>query len=196
MKTDRQIIRDDAVGRRKSLPPGELHRLGDAISRQVFNTTWFREASAVHCFFGVVEKGEVSTRKLLEGILSEGKTLVMPRMEGEEGRMGHYIVQDLNRLEINSRGIPEPADCPAASVRDIDLVLVPGLAADRAGNRIGFGKGYYDRFLSQQELTASSILLLPEVFLVETVPAEPHDVPVDAIATDTRLIDCHGYRNF
>lgn len=122
---------------------------------------------------------ETDIGPVLEKALLPGKCLLLPRCE-KNGGMTARVIRDLSCLRQGAYGIPEPTeDMPVFPVEDIDLILVPGLAFDAAGRRLGRGKGYYDRFL--QGFGGKTVgvcrCLLPQV------PVEPHDVIMDAVVT-------------
>ncbi|HET6803720.1 MAG TPA: 5-formyltetrahydrofolate cyclo-ligase, partial [Casimicrobiaceae bacterium] len=101
-------------------------------------------------------------------------------------------IVDLDRdVESGYRGIPEPrATCAAVALQTIDWVLTPGVGFDAAGRRLGYGGGYYDRLLPLLPRAASRVAGAFEVQLVDRVPAAPHDIGVDCIVTEQRIIDC------
>ncbi len=141
------------------------------------------ETVCVYLSFGK----EVATHALIRTALSE-KILLAPRIEGM-GLAWHHIKR-WEDLEAGPLGILEPNPDEAEQVYSPrpDLILVPGLAFDRAGHRIGFGRGYYDRFL----VTARGYKLgLAHDWQVNTtLPSEPHDIAVDAILTEKQLLSC------
>ena len=186
---DQGSLRKKLLKQRELLGDLELEKLGTLISEQVIRSAWYREANVIHCFSGTLSKGEVPTYRILKDIISTGKTLVMPKMTGIDGIMEHHRVRHPDDLVSGKWGIMEPEINAPVSVDDIDLVLVPGLAADGSGNRIGFGKGYYDRFLSEIP-GVKSLMLVPEAFVLEQVPVNDMDVPVKALATEKRTVVC------
>ena len=113
----------------------------------------------------------------------------MPRVTDDPGVMEHIRVNDLAALVEGIWGIKEPASGESVETDTIDLVFVPGLAADRKGNRIGYGKGYYDRFLASAP-NAIKIMLVPSLFILNHIPPQKHDVPVDLLVTETDIIIC------
>jgi 5-formyltetrahydrofolate cyclo-ligase len=187
---DRRSIRNRVLAGRRQMKKEELDRLGDLIAGQVLQAEWYRNAHCVHCFFGVTEKGEISTGRILADAIASGKVLVLPKVTGDDGGMNHVRVEDLSCLQPGPWDIPEPSGEDKVGPGDIDLVLVPGLAVDLHGNRIGYGKGYYDRFLAEAE-RAVKVMLVPERFVYERIPAEDHDVPVGFIVTESGIHTCN-----
>ncbi len=186
---NRQDIRKQVLAWRRQMEPEELERLGNLIASKILQSEWYQQAHCVHCFYGVTAKGEIPTVQIIQHAIDAGKVLAMPKVTDSEGGMIHTRVEDPGLLQPGPWGIPEPAGTEEVPVEDIDLILVPGLAADCSGNRIGYGKGYYDRFLGQAR-RAVKVMLVPEKFIFDQIPAEDHDVPVDLIVTDKRIHTC------
>lgn len=190
---NRDGLRQRLKKQREKFSKKELTELGNQIAEQLFQTAWYRNSQTIHCFAGSAEKGEISTGHLLAKILYDGKRLVMPRMTANPGEMEHFEVTDLTSLITNEWGIREPAGGASVVPGEIGLVLVPGLAVDRRGNRIGYGMGYYDRFLTS--VHGLNVMLVPGVFVLDDIPAEIHDVPVDGIVTEKQVIKCTSGNN-
>ncbi|HEY3321198.1 MAG TPA: 5-formyltetrahydrofolate cyclo-ligase [Planctomycetota bacterium] len=134
---------------------------------------------------------EVSTHGFMRACLDAGKTLALPRTEPSTRSIRALTITDLDRdLEISAFGFCEPkASLPEIPANQLDLVLVPGLAFDLKGNRLGRGAGYYDRFLAQPALSAATVALAFECQIVDEVPALRHDKAVQFIFTERRLIE-------
>jgi 5-formyltetrahydrofolate cyclo-ligase len=134
---------------------------------------------------------EWDTRLLLSTALAQGKTVAVPRVNQERRMLEIHAVCDAAReIAPGYRGIPEPrADCPPVAVATIDWVLVPGVAFDAEGRRVGYGGGYYDRLLPLLERSAARVAGAFELQFVERVPAAPHDTAVDAIVTERRTLE-------
>ncbi len=176
--------------RRHRMSRRELEHSGRRIANRVFHLEWYHQATYVHCFFGTPGKGEIPTVDILNHVIGSNKKLVMPRMTSISGTLEHYEVNDISSLVTNKMGIMEPSGGNRIRPEELDLILVPGLAADRQGNRIGYGKGCYDRFLA--ELPAvKTVMLLPASFVLDKVPKMPHDVSVRAVVTDKEVIYCN-----
>ncbi|MBP3192434.1 5-formyltetrahydrofolate cyclo-ligase [Natronogracilivirga saccharolytica] len=186
---DKDALRKKLLQQRTSMGALQLETLGRLISEQILRSSWYLEARVIHCFSGTISKGEVPTFKILKEIVGAGKTLVMPKVTKIPGVMEHHVVRDPEDLTSGNWGILEPANDNPVGVSEIDLVLVPGLAADRTGNRIGYGRGYYDRFLSEIPETRT-IMPVPEIFVLEHIPTEQGDVAVKALATENIVADC------
>lgn len=153
----------------------------ERLRAQILVHRWFQQAKTVMAYCAI--RPEVDLTAVLETILASGKTLVLPRCEGK-GVMTARVIKSLTELQRGGYGIMEPGkDTPEASGEDIDLVLVPGLAFDRACHRLGRGMGYYDRFLKEYRGKTMGICRS----LVPTVPVEPHDITLDAVVTAEQI---------
>ena len=134
---------------------------------------------------------EVATRDLIPQLLSLEKVILIPYCQGMDLRL--FRLRSLEELLPGTLGIPEPPPELQNDVQrrgrpeDIDLVLIPGLAFDRHGNRLGQGKGYYDRFLMSLRPAAFKLGLAFECQIVDDLPRTPHDAPVDAVLTEKML---------
>lgn len=132
---------------------------------------------------------EVATRPILERAWAGGKRVACPRVEWRPRGLASYEVTALDELSEGRRGLLEPDPDRTEPVEErFDLVLVPGLAFDRRGGRIGYGAGLYDRFLAGTG--ALKVALAYSLQVLDSVPVEPHDVPVDRILTEQESIVC------
>jgi 5-formyltetrahydrofolate cyclo-ligase len=133
---------------------------------------------------------EWDTRALLAAALARDKTVALPRVNSSTRMLDLCAVTRLERDVVPGyRGIPEPcAHCAPLDAASIDWVLVPGVAFDRDGRRIGYGGGFYDRLLPLLRADAHRVAGAFELQLVERVPAAPHDVAVGAIVTEAQSI--------
>ncbi len=118
--------------------------------------------------------------------LADGKRVVLPKVKGKELEL--FEILDVERdIAPGAWGIPEPRETRTARVEDIDLILVPGAAFDEQGNRIGYGAGFYDKLLPFYK--GRTVALAFELQMVSAVPAASHDVPIQKIITEKRVID-------
>ncbi len=132
--------------------------------------------------------GEPDLGPVLEAVLRMGKVLALPRCE-PDGSITARRVSDLSRLIPGVFGIREPDESAEQLLPEqVDLILVPGMAFDRAGGRLGRGKGCYDRFLTG--CSSRRIGICPADRLLAAVPMEPHDRYMDAVITDRETILC------
>lgn len=145
----------------------------------------YQEAQTVFCYIST--GSEVDTLWLVEEMLASGKTVCAPRCV-ENGIMYAHVMTSLDSLEEGVLGILHPAaDSPVINPEDIELAIVPCLSCDRRGYRLGYGGGYYDRYLATAPQAVKAVLCR-EGLLVATLPSEPHDVLSDLIVTDKEVI--------
>lgn len=139
-------------------------------------------------------RSEWDTHSLVAIALAEGKTVALPRVNGATRMLDLHEVRDVARdTAPGYRGILEPDPAlPRVDIRAIDWVLVPGVAFDAAGRRLGYGGGYYDRLLALMPKATPRVAGAFEVQLVPVVPAAPHDLVVDTLATESRLLTIAG----
>ena len=167
---------------------GQRRALGIGMAGQLTGWPLWQQARAVFAFCGGAR--EPDTRPILELALAAGKALYLPRVTGP-GRMEAVRVDKVEQLVPGAYGILEPpAGFPAADPESIDFILLPCLAAAADGTRLGWGGGYYDRFLAR--CAAPAAVLCPEALVAPFLPAEPHDRPAGWIVTERRILVCVG----
>ena len=194
----KQALREQLLARRRATRREALAELSQALCEALVAAPLWQEARGVAAFVGV--RKEVDTRPMLERTLAAGKQLWLPRVLGG-GEMGFWPCTALSELERGGMGLREPPmhgpACDALSpARGIDLILVPGLAFDLAGARIGFGKGHYDRSfaatLAEGGEQAPRVGVCPAAFIeaVGSIPLEPHDVRMTHVLSERGLERC------
>ncbi len=174
--------------RRRQLAPAWKASASQAIISRLEALPTFQQAQVIHTY--VAWRNEVGTHDLIRRLLQEGRRVAVPKVEPATGQLQHYFITAFSELQKGAFGILEPPLDPngLAAPSQFDLVLVPGLAFDRAGNRLGMGKGHYDRFLA--EVHAPKIALAYDFQLVEKLPVEAHDQRVNIIITEKNVITC------
>jgi 5-formyltetrahydrofolate cyclo-ligase len=178
-------LRATALERREALFPALREQFGYDILNRILATEQYREAKTVmaYCSFG----SEIDTSPFLHATLDHGKTLLLPKINRSAGLLDIYQVRNLDSDLLtgvwNIRE-PNPTICAPAIPSDLDLILVPGVAFDREGGRIGHGKGYYDKLLAQCPNTYK-IAAAFEAQIFDRVPMYPHDIPIDALITES-----------
>lgn len=161
-----------------------MMRRSEEIKRKVLELQEVRDARVIMLY---ASKGkEVRTDELISELLRVGKRVVLPKTEMREKGITPVEISDLEKdLIPGNYGIREPRDCARrVDPGEIDLVIVPGIAFDRNGNRLGRGAGYYDRFLSTIKGKVRIVALAYSFQIVERVPSSNSDVPVDIIVTE------------
>jgi 5-formyltetrahydrofolate cyclo-ligase len=150
-----------------------------------------RAAKNVALFWPILERHEVDLRALDQSLRARGASVAYPSIDPDTGEMVFRFVEDVARLEEAGYGFAEPAkDAPAAA--QLDAIVVPALAVDPTGHRIGYGAGYYDRTLPKYAPPALTLAVAYDWQLVAEVPATPSDVRVDWVVTDVRVLDARA----
>lgn len=158
-----------------------------AIARRVLNSGAFGQARVILGYAALPE--EIQTDGILRRVLAEGKALYLPRCLDGQGQMAFYRVQALDELESGSFGVREPSLSAPLYDWNTDgqaLCLVPGLCFDCKGYRLGYGKGYYDRFLAK--FRGVTMGLCYDDFLQDCLPTGDYDLPVQQIVTESRVL--------
>ena len=173
-----------------------MHQKSEAIRKQLFALDEFRAAGLVHFYISMGH--EVETLTMIQEAINLKKRVAVPVMQPENA--DHLRLFELfkdSSLIPGPRGTlqPHPDRVRPVGTNDIDLMMIPGVAFDRHGRRLGRGLGYFDRLLSQSfKKTAPVIGLAYELQLVENVPVTDQYKAVDKIITEARVIDCRADR--
>ena len=175
---------------RGKLPPKERQRAGMDAQERCLALEEFASARSVALYSPI--RNEVDTSLLLARALADGKRVYYPAVAGE--MLEFRRITDQSELICASFGICEPLpDAELSQPEDIDLFLVPGVAFDTEGRRIGYGKGFYDKALHNLEGRGRLIGLCYDFQLIDPIPGAPHDVLMDKVVTDRRVVDPRGY---
>ena len=177
-------IRRLALAGRRRLTPAERTSFGAAILEQVTALPEFADAPSVLATASI--HSEVPTMPLLEQVLAAGKVLLVPYV-AEDGALRASPVGSIDELEPGYRGIPEPRARLPVEAASAGLVIVPGVAFDEQGGRLGYGGGFFDGFLAAAG-ARPRVGLCFETQLVEQVPMAPHDERVHIVVTERRVI--------
>lgn len=186
----KERIRCAAHAARKNHAPGEIRRKSAAIRARLFRLPDYRKAKTV--MFYAAKDLEVQTldaiRLALKGnSKGKGKRVAVPLVKGD--KMDAIEIRSAKDLAPGAFGVPEPRRGKKIGPKEIDLVVVPGVAFDTNGNRVGYGKGFYDKYL-KKSVGARTVGLAYEFQIAPRVPAECHDVRVNFVITEKRTIKC------
>jgi len=174
---DKKRIRENYKKIRKNIPNKE--EKSEEIFNTIINDPLYQNANVIAFYNSTSD--EVDTHKLIEYSRSLGKTVLLPRTVSYD--LIFFAITNDTKYQKSEFGITEPIGGLVYSPEKIDLVIVPGIAFDKEGNRIGYGGGYYDRYLEWSK-RPSIALCFQEQILDETIPAEEYDMKVDIIQTD------------
>lgn len=194
--SEKQFLRRHLQERRALLSPEERTQAGERIVENVCASAWWKRASAIHVYCSVGT--EVPTNGLLHVALREGKRVIVPITPQKGTMLLHAEIFLTTRFEVGKYGIPVPtaetsSKCePTQILTGNDCVFVPLLGYDVFAHRIGYGAGYYDRFLEQfgTERGVRPLfigLAFGVQYIEEGIKAENHDIPLDGIMTEQLL---------
>lgn len=178
-------LRQSILARRRSLSALEAGASALTIQKVFISSAEFRRARTVGLYAPI--QNEVDTTEVFNEALASSRSVLYPVVRGECLEFRHVLAPD--SLCKGAYGILEPdTSCEICDPREADLIVVPGIAFDATGKRIGYGKGYYDRALHHLEGMGKLVGFCYDFQLVETIAGEPHDVTMDLLITDKRVI--------
>jgi 5,10-methenyltetrahydrofolate synthetase len=179
---DKQRLRHEMAAQRDAISDAERARIAANLTERLVRLPEYGDARSVLATMSI--GSEWSTRAFIEKARADGKAIVLPRISGSPKRLELHTVADLrNDLVPGIWNIPEPdpARCPRIQLDHVDFALVPALAADRQGFRLGYGAGYFDQLLAGRKARPWCVTALPRAFIVERLSHEAHDVAVDLV---------------
>jgi 5-formyltetrahydrofolate cyclo-ligase len=191
----KQTMREEAHARRRDQP--EKDELSDRICRTFAALPEYQAAKTALFYLDV--RAEVRTRHYLPTALGHGKRIVVPYCVAGELELFH--LEDMGELEVGMYKILEPradlrsVEAKRVAVEDLDIVMVPGVAFDRRGGRMGHGKGYYDKLLEHARADTPLVALAFECQLFPEIPMQSHDVFMDKIITELSVYEGRGRKN-
>ncbi len=173
---NKQELRSMIRERKRAMTPEEIQRRSDALRERFLRTDAYRQAKTIYGYLPYNQ--EVRTVPILEQALHDGKKVAVPKVYGDD--MKFIFLNDLTQVAKGYAGIPEPiADGPVA-MDETALVLMPGLAFDPQGRRIGYGGGFYDKFL-RREPNHPTLALCYSFQVLDHLETEEFDIPVDCV---------------
>ncbi len=189
IKEKKHQIRNDITKKLGALSESELSEKTRKIENRLFEFANFLEAKTSLLYINC--SNEVITQEILKRCFAYNKIVVLPAFDVEKFEMKLMKVDDLETdLKIGPRGIlePDPDRCKPVPIDCIDIAIIPGVAFDEKGGRIGSGEGYYDRLIPKLPITTRKVALALESQIIQQVPMESHDKHVDIIITEKRVI--------
>jgi len=187
----KQTLKAEIYDKRNSLSTEEIKEKSLKIKNNLLSSNEFKNSKNI--MFYMSFKKEADTQRIIKELLkTKEKKILVPYIIKRDLRLHVSELKDFNELEPKTFGILEPKEAYTREFNPdkLDLVIVPGIAFDKTGHRIGYGYGYYDRFLKTIKKDAIKIGLCYDFQLVEKIPEEEHDVPMDIIITDKDVIKC------
>lgn len=183
----KKALRKQMLQRRDAMSAQERTQKSGQIMQNFLASEWYAECERVFCY--VSFRSEVDTQELIKHMLSDGKKVAVPRVEGKE--MNFYEIRDLADCEPGSFGILEPKNdgksvIPAKNGKNTDLMIVPGSCFTTRCDRIGYGGGFYDRFLAKHPIKTVGFFF--DCQKADMIPCNEYDRKLDHVITESVLI--------
>lgn len=173
-------LREQMRALRRNMTSEEVTEKSRKIQKHLFDFNEYKNAQTVLLYLSAFK--EPSTAEIISDALNQKKRVAVPISDTSNFTLTLSYISGFDDLQKGAYGISEPKKIIKADISDIDLAIIPGLAFDKNGNRMGFGKGYYDRLL--KDLSAHKISLCYSFQLLDKIPAKAHDVPMNTIITE------------
>lgn len=189
MNSTKNEVRKTLLNRRNLLTQKEINEYSRIICSKLRELEQFKQSKVIFAYAG--SKNEVSTSSLIQDIINEEKDICLPLTKKDSIELEFYRIFDMNEdLMVGRYGILEPIPNPVrlVSQQDAEVIIIPGVAFDLSLNRIGYGKGYYDNFLSNISKKVAKIALAYDFQVLENIPSEENDIKMDMIITEKRII--------
>jgi 5-formyltetrahydrofolate cyclo-ligase len=177
----KRSLRNEIISRRKAQAKGERKEKSFRIAKQLLGLKEYLDAKVVAVYLSV--NGEVDTSSIIEHANKMGKETCVP-VVGDGGAMCLVLHEPSDELKKGKHNTPEPVGKPER--HHVDMVIVPGVVFDKFGHRIGMGGGYYDRYLKDRKCVNVGVCF--DFQLVEKIPNETHDVPMDIVVTEREVL--------
>lgn len=188
IKAEKKRIRKEIKNQFRTIPISDFDAKSKKVLDKLKKLPEWKNAETVLIFLSLPD--EIKTEGIINEALEENKKTAVPRINGND-IVFHYIKSVNSSLIIHPLGIAEPSPSTPVfnplSADEKTLILVPGLAFDKNCFRLGRGKGFYDKFLSGIDKSVKKIGIGYDFQIVESVPAEDHDFPLDSVITDTSI---------
>ncbi|MEK8198829.1 5-formyltetrahydrofolate cyclo-ligase [Lysinibacillus sp. FSL M8-0134] len=190
---DKTTLRNKVKEALSTMTDNTYHSQSLAIVKKVLQEPYIIEANTIG--LTISNKPEVDTFLLIEELWQLGKKVAVPKCHPKTREMSFYAIDSFAQLETVYMHLREPIPerCEFVDANEMDVILVPGVVFDRYGYRIGYGGGYYDRYVLNYKKGKLLSMLFDEQ-IIDRVPTEEHDCPVDIIVTPSKRIDCLGQR--
>jgi 5-formyltetrahydrofolate cyclo-ligase len=183
--------RQEFAAKRDLLDLSQIMNKSLKIKEKFFSLSEVKKAKNIMIYISF--KSEVRTREIILELLEKKKKVIVPVIDFKKNELNLSELKDYQKeLVPNKLGIFQPTKefFRLFDSRELDLVVVPGIAFDEKGNRLGFGKGYYDKFLSKLSKKTPVVALAFEDQLAKSIPKEKHDIQMHKIVTEKRVIEC------
>lgn len=189
MQNEKNVLRKKILMQRDALSSKEIFENSSRIQKLLFALPEFQSASLI--MFYVSFRSEVETRNMIKEALKQGKQLAAPAANLKTKELQVFAFKSPSDLTPGAHGILEPQNQSSPIVKNtLELIIVPGCAFDKKGFRLGYGAGYYDRFLREVPSAKAIGIAFDFQVLPKIAGIEPFDQPVSKIVTEKRVINC------
>ncbi|MFT6503958.1 MAG: 5-formyltetrahydrofolate cyclo-ligase [Crocinitomicaceae bacterium] len=183
----KEDLRKQYLQKRLALSPKELEIISEKITHSLFSNFQF-EKKKISMFLPIERTKEINTYRIWEKALSFDAQVAIPKLDEKSNEIKQILFESEDQLEISSWGIPEPNRGRIVAAEHFDIIIVPLLAIDQSGQRVGYGKGYYDRFLSKCSPRCKFIGLSHFDDLADKIEdCTPDDIRLDACVTPNHI---------
>ena len=178
---EKRSLRNLLLERRDNTSFDLMKIASEKIQKKIKKINGFRNAQKIGAYFPI--GSEILTQDIIQELLSDGKEVFLPKVIGE--KMEFRKITNFSSLEKGSFDIMEPKeDCPVDN--NLDVILVPTVGISPAGVRVGYGHGFYDKFLAEHNTTTISLTM--EKQIIKSIPKSEHDITIDWIVTEDRFV--------
>lgn len=190
----KRALRAELRERRQLLSDAQREAAASGIAIQLDALVRAHDARSVSCFLSTTTEPE--TRVFLREAVSRGIRVLLP-ITRADGLLDWAVAEDLDAIAAGLFGLPEPTGevLGPIAVNDVDLMIIPAAAIDRAGTRLGWGRGYFDKTIGSMEKCPPVYAVIYDSEVLDSLPREVHDQPVDGIVTPTQTIALSPARN-
>lgn len=188
VEMEKSVLRKQVKELIAVMPNEQYNKLSAVICDKALQEPSIQEGETIAVT--ISNRPEVDTSILIKNLWKLGKRVAVPKCNAKTKEMDFYVIQDFSQLETVYMHLKEPIPSLTSYVGadDIDLIIVPGVVFDLSGYRVGYGGGYYDRYLTNYKGALLALVFDEQLF--PQVPSESHDIPVHRILTQTVTIDC------
>lgn len=186
MSVDKKALRKDMISKRKSLSKSEVDEKSVAILEQLKSLNLADDKNNIMLYMDF--RNEVATQPFIDYLGNMGKKIYIPRVNKDTNELDIYLISSKDDLILSDFGILEPnPDNDTCDPKIIDLILSPGVAFTEECYRLGYGGGFYDKFLTRTRPDVITAALAFDLQMVEELPLEPHDQQLDYVITESKI---------
>jgi len=189
IESNKQQLRVELLAKRRELDQESIASKSKEMARQLYAWPYYEQAKVIMMFLSMPDEPQMND--IMEDAWQRGKTVCVPHMRSEFGMMDAAIIKNRHEL-VRGRFnllVPDPTQLNLMDPCQIDVILVPGVAYDGAGNRLGMGAGYYDRFIPKA-LQAVRIGAIWTTQIIDHIPCSPYDKPVHYLLREDGIVQC------